>query len=51
MHYECCEGEKMAFVESDDDRKQKVTKQLQYVTQTHTENQKTLNLTLFKTFF
>jgi hypothetical protein len=38
MHYECCEGEKMAFVESDEDRKQKITKQLQYRTQTHTEN-------------
>jgi len=32
MHYECHKGEKMAFVESDEDRKQKVTKQLEYKT-------------------
>jgi hypothetical protein len=38
MHYDCCKGEKMAFVESDEYRRQKVTKQLQYITQRHIEN-------------
>jgi hypothetical protein len=38
MHYECCKGEKMAFMESDEGRRQKVIKQLQYKTQTHIEN-------------
>jgi hypothetical protein len=38
MHYQCCEGEKIAFVKSDENRRQKVTKQLQYTTQTHIEN-------------